>query len=53
MCEGSQIFLDKMCQQKDTASSVTRNMAGVLFVVVCLNLKNITVEKNCLFWNQK
>lgn len=39
MCEGSQIFLDKMCHQKDTASSVTRHMADALFVVVCLNLE--------------
>lgn len=39
MCEGSQIFLDKMCQQKDTVSSVMRNMADALFVVVCSNLE--------------
>lgn len=45
MCEGSQIFLDKMRQQKDTSLSVTRNMAGVLFVVMCLNLKKYYSEK--------
>lgn len=39
MQEGSQIFLDKKCQQKDTASSVTRHMAAALFVVVCLHLE--------------
>lgn len=39
MCEDSQIFLDKMCQRNDIASSVTRHMADALFCVVCLNLE--------------
>lgn len=47
MCEGSQIYLDKMCQWKDAASSVTRNMADALFVVMCLNLEKCYSGKEC------
>lgn len=47
MCESNQIYLDKMCQQKDTVSSVTRNTADVFFVVVCLNLEKCYSGKEC------
>lgn len=41
MCESNQIYLDKMCQQKDTVSSVTRNTADVFFCCCVLELRKM------------
>lgn len=34
MCENNQIYLAKMCQQKDPVSSVTRNMGDAFLLLL-------------------